>query len=181
MQNQYQSGDFVLFQLNPNDLLPSKLSPKVLGPFKMMSNAKTWYMGPTYHVERLKLFHDSFNEAVEMARIDNDQYVIEKFVAYRGYPMVRTTMKFEVKFADESIQWLPWSNDLFATVQYEDLLPYSYSFADSPLMAMTQGTHTSLVVDDFLIKFRLQENADNLVAALSYRGRLGRFTILGHD
>ena len=34
--------------------------------------------------------------------------------------MKRTTMEFLVRFRDSSEHWLPWSEDLFTTVQYED-------------------------------------------------------------
>jgi hypothetical protein len=71
-------------------------------------------------VERLKIFHGTKEEALQLARLDNDQYVIDKIQAYRGYPLVRTSMEFEVKFADGNTVWLPWSVDLFTTVQYEE-------------------------------------------------------------
>jgi hypothetical protein len=52
--------------------------------------------------------------------LDNDQFEIKRFVAYRGNPLVRTTIEFEVLFEDDSLVWLPWSKDLFDTVQYEE-------------------------------------------------------------
>ena len=145
-QNQYQPGDLVLFQLNPNDPLPTKLSPKFTGPFKVVKQTKNdvdcqsliYGSISSFHVERLKIFHGTIDEAKALAQLDNDQYVIECFKAYRGYPVVRTTMEFEVKFADGSISWLPWSTDIFATVQYEDycrkhpqLYPLIYSAKDA--------------------------------------------------
>jgi hypothetical protein len=45
---------------------------------------------------------------------------VDCFLAYRGDPMKRTTMEFLVRFRDSSEHWLPWSEDLFITVQYED-------------------------------------------------------------
>ena len=52
--------------------------------------------------------------------LDNDQFEIRKFVAYKGNPEKRTTMEFEVLFEDGSLVWLPWSKDIFDTVQYEE-------------------------------------------------------------
>ena len=127
LQNQYQAGDFVLFQLNPDNPLPNKLHPKYLGPFEVISQFKNdvecrnliYGTVSKHHVERLKLFYGTKEEAFKMAQIDNDQYVITRFIAYRGDPDTRTTMEFEVEFRDGSHPWLPWSNDLFDTVQYE--------------------------------------------------------------
>jgi hypothetical protein len=127
-QNQFQPGDFVLFQHNPNDPLPTKLSPRYLGPFQVVKQYKndvecqSLIHGDiqTFHVTRLKLFHGSSDEAKQLAQLDNDQYTIDAFITYRGDPLVRTTIEFHVKFADNSLVWLPWSNDLFQTIQYED-------------------------------------------------------------
>jgi hypothetical protein len=146
LQNQYQAGDFVLFQLNPDNPLPNKLHPKYLGPFEVISQFKNdvecrnliYGTVSKYHVERLKLFYGTKEEAFKMAQIDNDQYVITRFIAYRGDPDTRTTMEFEVEFRDGSHPWLPWSNDLFDTVQYEE-----FCEANSAL---------------YLLKFRLERS-----------------------
>jgi hypothetical protein len=63
-------------------------------------------------------------EAVKMARLDSDQHVIREFRAYKGDPLRRTTIEFEVIFEDNDVVWLPYSSDLFTTQQYE-------SFCDS--------------------------------------------------
>jgi hypothetical protein len=49
-----------------------------------------------------------------------DQYIVDRFIAYRGDPLVRTTLSFYVHFVDGTMQWLSWSKDLFDTTQYED-------------------------------------------------------------
>jgi hypothetical protein len=54
-----------------------------------------------------------------MAQLDFDEHQMECFLAYRGNPLKRTSMEFLVKFCDGDIVWLPWSKDLFSTVQYE--------------------------------------------------------------
>jgi hypothetical protein len=51
--------------------------------------------------------------------LDHDEYQIDKFLAYRGDPLKRLSMQFLVRFQDGDEVWLPWSKDLFATVQYE--------------------------------------------------------------
>jgi hypothetical protein len=126
-QNCFQPGDYVLFQRNPDQFLPNKLASKFTGPFVVLKQhkndveARHMAMGDvrTMHVSRLKIFHGGEEDAREMAMIDADQFAIERFLAYRGDPETRTTMEFEVQFQDGDKLWLPWSKDLFATVQYE--------------------------------------------------------------
>jgi hypothetical protein len=127
-QNEYQPGDLVLWQLNPDDPLPTKLTPKFLGPYEVLSQEKNdvtckhIVLGQVkvFHVTRLKMFHGSYDEAYRLAMLDNDQYSIRRFVSYRGNPTLRTTMEFEIEFEDGSCVWLPWSKDIFDTVQYEE-------------------------------------------------------------
>lgn len=127
LQNIYQPGDFVLWQRDVNMPLPTKLSPKFVGPYEVISQVKNdvscrhVILGhvKVFHVSRLKIFHGSLEDAKKVAMIDNNQYVIREFKAYRGDPLLRTTVEFEILFEDDSLVWLPWSKDLFETVQYE--------------------------------------------------------------
>jgi len=127
-QNKYQPGDLVLFQRNPDEHLPTKLTPKFVGPYEVIEQTKNdvrcrhIIMGNVqeFHVTRLKIFHGSLEDAKRVAMIDNDQYVMQRFITYRGNPEIRTTVEFEIEFADGTIVWLPWSKDLFDSVQYED-------------------------------------------------------------
>ena len=127
-QNVYQPGDLVFFQRNTSEHLPTKLSAKFIGPFEVLEQVKNdvkcrhVIMGnvQTFHVTRLKIFHGGMEEAKRVAVLDNDQFEIRKFVAYKGNPEKRTTMEFEVLFEDGSLVWLPWSKDIFDTVQYEE-------------------------------------------------------------
>jgi hypothetical protein len=126
-QNIYQPGDFVLWQRDTNMPLPTKLSPKFIGPYEVISQTKNdvscrhVILGhvKVFHVSRLKIFHGSREDAKKVAMIDNNQYEIREFKAYRGDPLIRTTVEFEILFEDESLVWLPWSKDLFETIQYE--------------------------------------------------------------
>jgi hypothetical protein len=86
----------------------------------------------------LKLFHGTREEAIALARLDNDQYEIRRFIAYRGDPLTRTTMEFEIEYSDGSISWEPFSDDLFQTIQYEEfcrnhtpLLPLIFKAAEA--------------------------------------------------
>jgi hypothetical protein len=127
-QNMYQPGDLVLWQHNPAAHLPTKLTPKFAGPYAVIEQIKNdvkckhIILGnvKVFHVTRLKMFHGTLEQAKQMAMLDHDQYVVRRFMAYRGDPLTRTSMEFEVEFEDGSVVWLPWSKDLFDTMQYED-------------------------------------------------------------
>jgi hypothetical protein len=155
-QNQYQQGDYVLFQLDPNEPLPTKLTPKFKGPYEVVKQesnnvtCKHLVLGhqKIFHVTRLKIFHGTRDEAITAARIDNGQFVIREFRSYRGNPLIRTTVEFEVVFEDESIEWLVWCKDLFDTTHYEDFcrsrhelypLLYSADHAKRELSALNKS------------------------------------------
>jgi hypothetical protein len=145
-QNIFQPGDLVLFQLNPDNPLPTKLTPKFRGPYEVIEQQKNdvrcrhIILGDVkeFHVTRLKLFTGSREEALRVAMIDNDQFTVVSLAAYRGDPLTRTTMEFEVHFADGTVVWLPWTKDLSDTVQFEEfcrsrpeLAPLLYSAKDA--------------------------------------------------
>eukprot|EP01031_Cornospumella_fuschlensis_P027063 gene27063-32700_t len=164
-QNTYAPGDFVLFQLDPTKPRPTKLSPKYLGPYQVINqdkndvSARHVNLGDvrTMHVERLKPFYGSLADAQEMAMLDQDQYLITSILAYRGDPDQRTSTQFEVEFADGSILWLPWSQDLSRAVQFEDfcrsrseLEPLIYDLAVAKMLdhQLTQTPIVEVAVGD---------------------------------
>jgi hypothetical protein len=73
----------------------------------------------TFFVGDLYPFFGDAATAAKMARLDDDQELILDILAYRGEPRLRTSMEFHIAFADGSLLWIPWSNDLFDTVPYE--------------------------------------------------------------
>lgn len=84
------------------------------------------------------MFRGSRDEAVKAAMLDFDQFVITRIRAYRGDPFTRTTMEFEVEFADGTVVWQTYTEDLSSTVQFEDycrsrseLFPLIYSAAEA--------------------------------------------------
>lgn len=127
-QNKYQPGDLVLFQLDTSIARPSKLTMKYRGPYEVMSQYKNDVQCKhlcmrnitTFHVERLKLYTGSREDAEKVALLDYDQYEIEEILYYRGNVDLRTNMEFYVKFKDGDEKWITWSQDLFNSVPYED-------------------------------------------------------------
>ena len=126
-QNHYQPGDFILYQYPTDRAKPSKLSSPYLGPYEVRRHVKNDIEAShvvtggiqTFHVDQVKLFVGNRVQAEEVGRSDADQHMIHRFLAYIGDPYKRTTCEFEVEFCDGSIVWLPWSNDIFSTTQYE--------------------------------------------------------------
>ena len=136
-QNVFQPGDLVLFQLNPDNHLPTKLSSPFLGPYRVLQQVKNdvecrhLVMGAIkwFHVTRLKMFHGSEEEGYNAALLDADQHVIHRILRWKGDPMKRTTMEFKVEFADDDILWLPYSKDLDDSAPYGDFIesqPYLF-------------------------------------------------------
>ena len=127
LQNMFQAGDFILYRYPPEKSKPTKLSSPFLGPYEVIQQVKNdvearhLTMGgiKTFHVDQVKLFAGTRAAAEELSQTDADQHLILEFTAYIGDPQLRTTCEFEVRFADGSLLWLAWSDDLFTTVQYE--------------------------------------------------------------
>ena len=145
-QNTFQPNDLVLFQRSTTHEVPSKLSPKFLGPYSVIHQIKNDVTCrnlitdalSVFHVTRLKLFIGTHDIAYQHALRDNNQYEISKITAYRGDPLKRTSVEFEVLFTDNTSSWKLWDNDLFTTIQYEDfcrskseLFPLIYTLKDS--------------------------------------------------
>jgi len=134
--NEFQQGDLILFLTTQDKLRPTKLTPAYSGPYKVISQRNNdvecrHIVGDfirVFHVSRIKLFHGTEEEAYRIALLDNDQYVINRITAYRGEPLTRTTMSFEVHFEVGSIVWLPWSTELSDTIPFEEFCRKSPEF-----------------------------------------------------
>ena len=55
-------------------------------------------------------------QAQRVAITEEDQTTVVEISAWRGDPMLKTTLAFRVLFADGDTRWLPLSKDLDATV-----------------------------------------------------------------
>ena len=126
--NQYQQGDFVLFDKYQGGMKNSKLSAPFGGPYEVIkhdsNNVEARHVAAgfikIFHTSRLKLFIGSKDDAYKTALLDINEHVVKQFLAYRGNPTLRTSIQFLVEFEDGKQLWLPWSQDLFTTVPYEN-------------------------------------------------------------
>jgi hypothetical protein len=126
--NTYQPGDFILLARDESKPRPSKLSPKYLGPYEVISHnkndikAKHLVMDSihTFHVNMVKLFTGTQQQAFTAALEDFNQYEIERIISYAGDPLIRSKVDFEVVFKDGSVIWLPYSHDLSNTLPFEE-------------------------------------------------------------
>ena len=151
-QNQYQPGDLVLFQLDPTKPRPTKLTPQFLGPYRVIGQVKNdvhcrhivTEVVKVYHVERLKIYSGSEEDAYTAAMVDYDQYLVSHVNGYRGDPLLRSSLEFEVVFADGDVLWLPFRPDLSSNAAFQafvqlrpQLFPLTYSARDATRV-MTQ-------------------------------------------
>ena len=128
--NKFQPGDYVLFQIDKSKPRKSKLSPQFLGPYEVVGQVsndiqvRNILTGAitVVHVDRVKIFHGSKEEAFETAKLDNDSYVITSITAFRGNPELRTSMEFLVLFEDTSLKWMPFESDVSQTIQFEEYI-----------------------------------------------------------
>lgn len=129
-QNSYQVGDLVLRRTEKMVDRKDKLSPVYLGPYEVAQVYKADVQCrhlvtgaiSTFHMDVLKPCFSTQEEAYKAAMVDYDQFVIDVILSYRGDPDTRTKMEFEVKFADGSLVWLPYSKDLSDTIQFEEFV-----------------------------------------------------------
>ena len=125
-QNQYQPGDFVLFDKGAK--VYPKMSHRYLGPFQVISqykndiDCKHLVTGVVTKVDvrDVKLYPGDREQAYKMAMRDHDQHEIDTILYYTGDRERRSTMLFTVRFKDGDIRELPYSQDLFDSIAYEE-------------------------------------------------------------
>ena len=163
---QYMIGDLVLFdQLeHDGDFLPHKLAPRYLGPYEVLRQDKNDLEVKhiilrtihTYHVTRFKPFFGTYQEALQLAKLDKNQVSIVSINHFTGNPFLRTSMTFNVTFDDGTID-RPYDLDLFETEPFEKFvesnpvlfpLRFSASQAKSEVSALRRKTITQFSKGD---------------------------------
>ncbi len=125
----YECGDLVLWnpREKPSDYLHAKLSPNWLGPYEVVKQNKNDVTCIhivskkqfVLHVGRLKPFIGSYEDALRVAKLDQNQFHIISFNYYTGNPHMRQSMTFNVTFEDEILN-MPYNSDLADSVQFDE-------------------------------------------------------------
>ena len=66
------------------------------------------------------MFIGNSKQAYSSALRDNNQYVVKAILAYRGNPLLRTSMSFHILYDDNTLLWKTWDVDLFSSIPYEN-------------------------------------------------------------
>lgn len=125
----YVPGDLVLLRLKetPCSFLPTKLSPGYVGPFEVITQNKNdvrvrhvvLIEEHTFHVDRLKPFFGTRQEAEQVAKHDKHQFVVERINYFTGNPYKRTSIMLNVKFEGSDVN-IPFSDDIASTEQFHE-------------------------------------------------------------
>lgn len=159
--SQYVPGDLVLWdpKEQPTDHLPTKLTPRFYGPYEVLDQIKNDVqckhvnLGTvhTFHVDRVKPFIGSPEDALLVSRLDQDQHLIAEIQSYTGNPFLRTSMRFKVLFADGSLVDLPLTQDLMDSAPFDAyvasvpvLFPLRYRTAAQATAAISAQNRLSI-------------------------------------
>ena len=112
----FSIGDYVILQREPGVKHPHG-NFKHLGPYLiteinheiiLVKNLINGTITP-YHSERLLPFNGDSISATNIAHIGQSEKVVMEIISHTGLPSRRSTMDFKVKWLDESISYLPFS------------------------------------------------------------------------
>ena len=124
----YEFGDLVLWnpKETPCDIVGAKLDPTYWGPYEVISQIKNdvkcvrMCLGTEHvlHVSRLKPFFGGRDKALEIAKLDKNQFHILSFNYFSGNPHRRKSLSFNITFEDGTVDRL-YDADLAASEQYQ--------------------------------------------------------------
>jgi hypothetical protein len=125
--NSYVVGDMILFDEVSRGTKDSKLKPRFSGPYVISSVHKadlTCYHLVTgkkrvLHMDNVKPYFGSKEDAYRAAQVDDDQYVINRIIDYMGETIKRSKMEFLVLFEDEDCVWIAYNRDLASSAPFE--------------------------------------------------------------
>jgi hypothetical protein len=123
LQNRYQPGDLILFnpRENPYAMRETKLSPKFLGPYEVISQRRndikckhvTLNTEHVLHASRVHPFFGTVDDAKRVSMVDREEFLVEEILAHRGNSNRKASMEFLVRwhgYSDQDNTWEPWNN-----------------------------------------------------------------------
>ena len=147
----YEHGDFVLWnpRETPCDYLESKLSVNWKGPYEVIGHLKNdvtcrhivHHTLHQLHLDRLKPFFGTYEQALSMAQLDNNQFVVASINFFIGNPHKRKSLSFNVTFCDGDVRDKPYDADLAGTEQFKDFVlskPYLFPIRDTAKITSKQ-------------------------------------------
>ena len=121
MTNIYQPGDLILWnpRENVNSFRSSKLAPKLLGPYSVISQERNDIICThchlqtqhTFHSDRVSPFLGTPTDAAKLGLLDKDEYVVSAVLQHRGNLKRLKTVEVLVSWLGydaESNTWEPW-------------------------------------------------------------------------
>ena len=107
-----------------------KLSAPFAGPFKVVSVHKddvtVIHLSSNEQFvvknDTLKPFFGTLEEAARVAQLDYNHHIVSEIVTYAGDPLVRTTLEFEVHYADGDWEWRKYSADIASTEAFKTFI-----------------------------------------------------------
>ena len=150
----YIEGDLLLFNRreSPGDMLPTKLSPSYLGPYRVIRQTKNdiecthivTHEIRVLHVDRVKPFFGTDEDAYKIGKLDRNQYEIININYFTGNPHIRTSLLFSVTFEGNDTIMLPYTLDLAQSA------PFS-AYVDSNILLFPLRT-TAVVFQRYLVQ-----------------------------
>jgi exodeoxyribonuclease III len=120
--NQFVVGDYVLKTVRTptKPWKPEKVGVGFTGPWKVLSVNQNDYKCEhlnhkevaTFHVDMLKPFWGTEEDAQRTAMLDKDQYGVTKVSHYTGDPRMRDTCDFYFHYEDGDERWQAWRPEL---------------------------------------------------------------------
>ena len=121
----FQPGDLV-FKSITKSARDNTFAPRRLGPYEVVAQqgnevAVTNLVDNSpraFHVTECVLFAGSRDDAVHLARQDNNQWAITDIIGWRGDPNARGSLSFRVLFDTGEAVWMLHSSDITESTQF---------------------------------------------------------------
>ena len=129
----YSKGDLILWnpKEHPHHMVGPKLSPKRLGPFEVLKQVNNDITCEhvvskkifTLHTSRVVPFVGSPEAAFDLAKLDDNQFVVKKINFIKGNPLKRTSLAISVEFEQSITSEVQFDiNDIGANSVFKDFV-----------------------------------------------------------